>query len=68
VDKAVAYARRPDTIVATFGDMLRVPGSTSSLMQERAKGADIRIVYSTLDALALAEKNPGKGDFSWRWF
>ncbi len=60
VDKAVAYARRPDTIVATFGDMLRVPGSTSSLMQERAGGADVRIVYSTLDAVALAEKNPGK--------
>jgi hydrogenase expression/formation protein HypD len=60
VDKAVAYARLPETIVATFGDMLRVPGSTSSLMQERARGADIRIVYSTLDAVALAEKNPGK--------
>lgn len=60
VDKAVAYARRPDTIVATFGDMLRVPGSTSSLMQERATGADVRIVYSSLDALALAEKNPFK--------
>lgn len=60
VDKAVAYARLPETIVATFGDMLRVPGSTSSLMQERAKGADIRIVYSTLDAVSLAEKNPSK--------
>jgi hydrogenase expression/formation protein HypD len=57
VDRAVAYARQPETIVATFGDMLRVPGSTSSLMQERARGADIRIVYSPLDALALAEKN-----------
>jgi hydrogenase expression/formation protein HypD len=60
VDQAVAYARRPDTVVATFGDMLRVPGSTSSLMQERAKGADVRIVYSTLDAVALAERNPEK--------
>jgi hydrogenase expression/formation protein HypD len=60
VDKAVAYARRPETIVATFGDMLRVPGSTSSLMQERARGADVRIVYSTLDAVGLAEKNPDK--------
>jgi hydrogenase expression/formation protein HypD len=60
VDKAVAYARRPDTIVATFGDMLRVPGSTSSLMQERARGGDVRIVYSTLDALALAGKHPEK--------
>ena len=60
VDSAVAYARQPDTIITTFGDMLRVPGSTSSLMQERAKGADIRIVYSPLDALALAGKNPEK--------
>ncbi len=60
VDRAVAYARRPQTIVATFGDMLRVPGSSSSLMQERAKGADVRIVYSTLDAVALAVKHPEK--------
>jgi hydrogenase expression/formation protein HypD len=60
VDRAVAYAGLPDTIVATFGDMVRVPGSRSSLMEERAKGADIRIVYSPLDAVALAEKNLGK--------
>jgi hydrogenase expression/formation protein HypD len=60
VDKAVAYARQPDTIIVTFGDMLRVPGSSSSLQQERAKGAEIRIVYSPLDAVALAERNPGK--------
>jgi hydrogenase expression/formation protein HypD len=60
VDQAVAYARLPQTIVATFGDMLRVPGSSSSLMQERARGADVRIVYSTLDAVALAVKHPDK--------
>jgi hydrogenase expression/formation protein HypD len=60
VDKAVAYARIPDTIIATFGDMLRVPGSSSSLMEERARGADIRVVYSPLDAVSLAGKNPGK--------
>ncbi|HEY6872923.1 MAG TPA: hydrogenase formation protein HypD [Geobacteraceae bacterium] len=60
VDKAVAYCRQPDTIVATFGDMVRVPGSTSSLMEERAKGGDVRIVYSPLDAVALASRNPGK--------
>ena len=58
VDRAVAYAKRPQTIVASFGDMLRVPGSSSSLMQERAKGADVRIVYSSLDAVALAAKHP----------
>ncbi|HIJ80789.1 MAG TPA: hydrogenase formation protein HypD [Desulfuromonadales bacterium] len=58
VDKAVACCSFPDTIVATFGDMLRVPGSRSSLMEERAGGADIRIVYSPLDAVALAKSNP----------
>ncbi|MDD3293486.1 MAG: hydrogenase formation protein HypD [Geobacteraceae bacterium] len=60
MDRAIACARLPGTIVATFGDMMRVPGSSSSLLEERAKGADIRIVYSPLDALALAAKNPGK--------
>lgn len=60
VDQAVAYARRPETIVATFGDMIRVPGSTSSLLREKAEGADVRIVYSPLDAVTIAEKNPDK--------
>jgi hydrogenase expression/formation protein HypD len=59
VDKALACTMLPQTIVATFGDMLRVPGSVSSLMEERAKGADIRIVYSALDAVSLAKNNPG---------
>ena len=58
LDQALSCAADPHTIVATFGDMLRVPGSRSSLMEERAKGADIRIVYSSLDALALAKNNP----------
>jgi hydrogenase expression/formation protein HypD len=58
VDHAVALVRRPGTIVATFGDMVRVPGSTSSLLREKATGADIRIVYSPLDAVALAARNP----------
>ncbi len=60
VDQAVAYARRSRTIVATFGDMIRVPGSTSSLQLEKARGADVRIVYSPLDAVGLAEKHPEK--------
>ena len=60
IDRAIAYSRLPETIIATFGDMVRVPGSTSSLMEERARGADIRIVYSPLDAVTLAEKNPEK--------
>jgi hydrogenase expression/formation protein HypD len=59
VDQAVALARRPNTIIATFGDMVRVPGSSSNLLQEQAKGAAIKIVYSPLDALTLAEKHPG---------
>jgi hydrogenase expression/formation protein HypD len=60
LDRAVALCRRPETIIATFGDMMRVPGSSSSLLEERAKGADIRIVYSPLDAVGLAAKNPLK--------
>lgn len=58
LDKALLCAADPRNIVATFGDMLRVPGSRSSLMEQRAKGADIRIVYSSLDAVALARNNP----------
>ena len=60
VDKALACAADPGNIVATFGDMLRVPGSSSSLMEQRALGADLRIVYSPLDAVALARSNPQK--------
>ncbi len=58
VDHAVALARRPGTIIATFGDMVRVPGSSSSLLYEQARGAVIRIVYSPIDAVTLAENNP----------
>jgi len=58
VDRAVALARRPGTILTTFGDMIRVPGSSSSLIREQATGADVRIVYSPLDAVSIAEKNP----------
>ncbi len=60
VDAALACTTVPDTIVATFGDMLRVPGSRSSLMEQRALGADVRIVYSPLDTVALARNNPQK--------
>ncbi len=58
VDHAVALARRPDTLIATFGDMVRVPGSSSSLLREQANGATIKVVYSPLDAVALAGHNP----------
>lgn len=60
IDAAISYARDPGVIVATFGDMMRVPGSTSSLEQERAKGADVRVVYSALDAVEIAKAEPGK--------
>jgi len=59
IDKAIAYARR-DFIIATFGDMLKVPGSRSSLAEAQAAGADVRTVYSPLDALQIAENNPRK--------
>lgn len=58
VDHAVALSRRPEVMIATFGDMVRVPGSSSSLLHEQARGARLKIVYSPLDAVALAEKNP----------
>ncbi len=60
IDKAVAIASLPDVIFASFGDMLRVPGSERDLLSVKAGGGDIRIVYSPLDAVALARRNPGK--------
>ncbi len=60
IDQAIAYSRIKDTIITTFGDLIRVPGSTSSLNLEKSKGADIRIVYSILDALKIARENPSK--------
>ncbi|MFH0913951.1 MAG: hydrogenase formation protein HypD [Chloroflexota bacterium] len=60
LDRAMAFARLPDVILTTFGDMLRVPGSHASLQQVRAEGGDIRTVYSTQDALAIARANPTK--------
>jgi len=58
VDDCVALAETPGVILATFGDAMRVPGSRKSLQQARAEGADVRMVYSPLDALALARANP----------
>jgi len=60
VDRAQALARRPGTIVATFGDLLRVPSSDGSLERVRAEGADVRIVYSPRDALQAAREDPAK--------
>ena len=58
MDAAIAYAGMEDVIVATFGDMLKVPGSASSLAEAAAQGGDVRIVYSPLDALTIAKENP----------
>ena len=60
IDRAIALARLPDVIITTFGDMIKVPGSYSSLQQARADSADIRVVYSTQDALQIARDNPQK--------
>ncbi len=60
VDRAEALTRRPGTIVTTFGDLMRVPSSRSSLERVRAEGADVRIVYSPRDALQIARENPEK--------
>lgn len=60
LDKAIAIANTKDVIITTFGDMLKVPGSRSSLEEEKAAGRDIRVVYSSLDALRIAEKDPKK--------
>ena len=60
VDDCVAIAARPEVIFTTFGDAMRVPGSRKSLLQAKADGADIRIVYSPMDALAIARKNPDR--------
>jgi hydrogenase expression/formation protein HypD len=60
IDRAIKLARYPEVIVATFGDLIRVPGSDSSLQQERAMGRAIRLVYSSFDALKTALENPDK--------
>lgn len=60
LDTSIAYSRLPDVIITTYGDLIRVPGSLSSLEKEKANGYDIRIIYSALEALALAKKNPQK--------
>ncbi len=60
VDKAIEIANRPGTILCSFGDMLRVPGSGGDLLAAKSRGADIRIVYSPLDALQIARRAPDR--------
>ncbi len=60
IDRAVELASIPEVVVCSFGDMIRVPGSTSDLMSARAAGGDVRIVYSPLDAVRIAAENPAR--------
>ena len=60
IDKALAIASQPDVIFTSYGDMLRVPGSVRDLFLVKALGADVRVVYSPLDAVKMAQENPGK--------
>jgi hydrogenase expression/formation protein HypD len=60
IERAIAIARRPDVTFTSFGDMLRVPGAGTDLLQVKAQGGDVRIVYSPLDAVSLAARNPGR--------
>src|SRR3970282_439920 len=60
IDKAIAIAERPDVIFTSFGDMLRVPGSSKDLLSVKAEGANIRMVYSPLDAVKIAQQQPDK--------
>jgi hydrogenase expression/formation protein HypD len=60
IDKAIALASRPEVIFTSYGDMLRVPGSERDLFSVRASGGDVRVVYSPLDALKIAQDNPDK--------
>ncbi len=58
IDQALEIAARPEVIFTSFGDMLRVPGSTTDLLSVKARGGDVRMVYSPLDAVKLAQQNP----------
>jgi hydrogenase expression/formation protein HypD len=60
IDKAIALARRPEVILCSFGDMLRVPGSKGDLLAVKAQGGDVRMVYSPLQALEFARQNPDR--------
>lgn len=60
IDSVIELSKNEDIIITTFGDMMKVPGNKSSLQKEKAKGRDIRIVYSPLDAVKIAKENPNK--------
>jgi hydrogenase expression/formation protein HypD len=60
IDEAILLSKKPEVILCSFGDMLRVPGSDKSLLESKSEGADVRIVYSPLDAVKLAKENPDR--------
>ncbi|WP_238997259.1 hydrogenase formation protein HypD, partial [Mycolicibacterium sp. CBMA 361] len=60
IDKALEIACRPEVIFCSFGDMLRVPGSSKDLFRVKSEGGDVRVVYSPLDALTIARENPDR--------
>src|SRR4051812_38412174 len=60
IDRVHAIAARSDVILCSFGDMLRVPGSRGDLLELKSRGSDVRVVYSPLDAVEVAERNPGR--------
>jgi hydrogenase expression/formation protein HypD len=60
IDRAIAIASRPEAILCTFGDMVRVPGTERDLLAVKAEGGDVRILYSPLDALEVARRSPGR--------
>ena len=60
IDEAVYLAQQPNVILCSFGDMLRVPGSNKNLLEVKAGGADVRILYSPLEAVVIAKENPAK--------
>ena len=60
VDDGIAIAHQPGVIFTCFGDMMRVPGSNGTLLEAKAAGADVRMVYSPLDALRIAKQNPDR--------
>jgi hydrogenase expression/formation protein HypD len=60
IDRALAIAARPEVVLVSYGDMLRVPGTATDLLALRARGADVRVVYSPLDAVRLAERHPDR--------
>jgi hydrogenase expression/formation protein HypD len=60
IDEAVYLAQQPNVILCSFGDMLRVPGSNKNLLEVKAEGGDVRILYSPLEAVVVAKENPGK--------